>query len=104
LFGSIQLKRLWVILTFHQDSQSTCESDLINIPSTGISSAASDESDVPDDDGTLSLSQKRLNQGLHISSILRGTNSYKKARKKRSELLDDDTVVPDSQPADGLWD
>jgi len=72
---------------------------------SGISSEASDESDVPDDaDGTLSLSQKRLKEGLHISSILRGTNSYKKARKKRLELLDDDTVVPDSQPGDGLWD
>ena len=56
MFGSIQLKCLWVILTFHQDSRSTRESDLINVPSTGISSEASDESDVPDDaDGTLSL-------------------------------------------------
>ncbi|RLM73869.1 hypothetical protein C2845_PM15G12240 [Panicum miliaceum] len=72
---------------------------------SGVSSAASDESDVPDDDdGTVSLSQKRLKEGLHIASILRGTSSYKKARKKQSELLDDDTVVPDSQPADGLWD
>ncbi|PUZ47700.1 hypothetical protein GQ55_7G187600 [Panicum hallii var. hallii] len=73
---------------------------------SGVSSAASDESDVPydDDDGTVSLSQKRLKEGLHIGSILRGTSSYKKARKKQSELLDDDTVVPDSQPADGCWD
>lgn len=49
-------------------------------------------------------SQKSLKDGLHIGSILRGSRSYKKARRKQSELLDDDTVVPDSQPADGLWD
>ncbi|OEL18855.1 hypothetical protein BAE44_0020127 [Dichanthelium oligosanthes] len=49
-------------------------------------------------------SQKSLKDGLHIGSILRGSSSYKKARKKQSELLDDDTEVPDSQPADGLWD
>ncbi|RCV34208.1 hypothetical protein SETIT_7G142500v2 [Setaria italica] len=71
---------------------------------SGISSAAYDESDVPDDDGTMSLSQKSLRDGLHIGSILRGSSSYRKARKKQSELLDDDTIVPDSQPADGLWD
>nr|CAB3487428.1 unnamed protein product [Digitaria exilis] len=71
---------------------------------SGISSAAYDDSDVPDDDGTMSLSQKSLKDGLHIGSILRGSRSYKKARRKQSELLDDDTVVPDSQPADGLWD
>ncbi|XP_062225957.1 uncharacterized protein LOC133924447 isoform X2 [Phragmites australis] len=71
---------------------------------SGISSAAYDESDVPDDDGTLSLSQKSLKEGLHIGSILRGSSSYKKARQKQTELLDDVTEVPDSQPADGLWD
>lgn len=48
-------------------------------------------------------SQKSLKGGLHISSILRGSRSYKKARKKLEELLDDDdTIVPDSQPTDGL--
>ncbi|AQK44327.1 hypothetical protein ZEAMMB73_Zm00001d025712 [Zea mays] len=69
---------------------------------SGISSAASGESEVPDDDGTVSLSQKSF-KGLHISSILRGSRSYKKALKRQMELLDDDTIVPDSQPADGLW-
>ncbi|KAF8703503.1 hypothetical protein HU200_032311 [Digitaria exilis] len=77
---------------------------VMHLTSWGISSAAYDDSDVPDDDGTMSLSQKSLKDGLHIGSILRGSRSYKKARRKQSELLDDDTVVPDSQPADGLWD
>ncbi|TVU15495.1 hypothetical protein EJB05_39019, partial [Eragrostis curvula] len=68
----------------------------------GVSSAAFDESELPDDDGALSLSQKSL-RGLHFGSILRGSSSYKKAKQKQDELLDDDTEVPDSQPADGLW-
>ncbi|CAD6263290.1 unnamed protein product [Miscanthus lutarioriparius] len=68
---------------------------------SGISSAAY-ESEVPDD-GTVSLSQKSLKGGLDIGSILRGSRSYQKARKKQAELLDDDTIVPDSQPTDGLW-
>ncbi|PWZ37326.1 hypothetical protein Zm00014a_025504 [Zea mays] len=70
---------------------------------SGISSTAYDESEASDDDGAISLSQKSLKGGLHISSILRGSRSYKKARKKLEELLDDDdTIVPDSQPTDGL--
>ncbi|CAN6276077.1 unnamed protein product [Urochloa humidicola] len=70
---------------------------------SGISSAAYDESD-PDDDGNMSLSQKSLRDGLDIGSILRGSSSYKMVRKRQSELFDDDTEVPDSQPADGPWD
>ncbi|CAO2035518.1 unnamed protein product [Urochloa humidicola] len=70
---------------------------------SGISSAADDESD-PDDDGNMSLSQKSLRGGMDIGSILRGSNSYKKAKKRELELLDDDTQVPDSQPADDPWD
>ncbi|WVZ86173.1 hypothetical protein U9M48_033003 [Paspalum notatum var. saurae] len=72
---------------------------------SGISSAAYDESEVPgDDDDTVSLSQKSLKEGLHISSILRGSCSYKKVRQKQKELLDDDTIVPDSQPpTEDLW-
>ncbi|KAJ1271587.1 hypothetical protein BS78_06G138700 [Paspalum vaginatum] len=71
---------------------------------SGISSAAYDESEVPDDDdGTVSLSQKSLKEGLHISSILRGSSSYKKVKQKQKELLDDDTIVPDSQPTEDLW-
>ncbi|XP_062184283.1 uncharacterized protein LOC133888155 isoform X2 [Phragmites australis] len=69
---------------------------------SGVSSAAYDESAVPDDDGTVSLSQRSLKDGLHIGSILRGSSSYKKARQKQTEDLDDDIVVPDSQPADGV--
>ncbi|GJN02536.1 hypothetical protein PR202_ga19898 [Eleusine coracana subsp. coracana] len=63
---------------------------------------AYDESDVPDDDEALSLSQKSL-RDLDIGSILRGSRSYKKAKQKEAELLDDDTEVPDSQPTDGLF-
>lgn len=59
---------------------------------SGISSAAWDGSDVPDDDDIVSLSQKS-----DIHSILRGSASYKKARLKPIELLED-TEVPDSQP------
>ncbi|CAM0880821.1 unnamed protein product [Alopecurus aequalis] len=59
---------------------------------SGISSAAWDGSDVPDDDDIVLLSQKS-----DIHSILRGSTSYKKARLKPVELLDD-TEVPDSQP------
>ncbi|CAN6268297.1 unnamed protein product [Urochloa humidicola] len=70
---------------------------------SGISSAADDESD-PDDDGNMSLSQKSLRGGMDIGSILRGSNSYKKAKKRELELLDDDTHVPDSQPTDDHWD
>ncbi|CAN6239904.1 unnamed protein product [Urochloa humidicola] len=70
---------------------------------SGISSAADDESD-PDDDGNMSLSQKSLRGGMDIGSILRGSNSYKKAKKRELELLDDDTQVPDSQPTDDHWD
>ncbi|KAK3144443.1 hypothetical protein QOZ80_4AG0313140 [Eleusine coracana subsp. coracana] len=69
---------------------------------SGISSMAYDESDVPDDDEALSLSQKNL-RDLDIGSILRGSRSYKKAKQKQAELLDDDTEVPDSQPTDGLF-
>ncbi|KAG8082412.1 hypothetical protein GUJ93_ZPchr0014g46947 [Zizania palustris] len=68
---------------------------------SGISSSANDGSGVPDDDGNVSLSQKSLKEGLHIGSILRGSCSYKKARKKQAEQLDD-TEVPDSQPMDSL--
>ncbi|TVU13453.1 hypothetical protein EJB05_40510, partial [Eragrostis curvula] len=68
---------------------------------SGVSSAAFDESELPNDDGALPLSQKSL-RGLHFGSILRGSSSYKKAKQKQDELLDDDTQVPDSQPADGL--
>ncbi|CAL5026791.1 unnamed protein product [Urochloa decumbens] len=72
---------------------------------SGISSAAYDESD-PDDDGNMSLSQKSLRDGLDIGSILRGSSSYKKAKKRQLEMeeLDDGTQVPDSQPTDGPWD
>ncbi|KAF0891695.1 hypothetical protein E2562_010910 [Oryza meyeriana var. granulata] len=66
---------------------------------SGISSAAHDESDKPDGDGNLSLSLKSLKGGLHIGSILRGSCSYKKAKQKQAEQLDD-TEVPDSQPMD----
>ena len=48
-------------------------------------------------------SQKSLRGGLQIGSVLRGSSSYKKAKQKQAELLDDDTEVPDSQPADDLW-
>ncbi|KAL6838841.1 hypothetical protein ACP4OV_031277 [Aristida adscensionis] len=69
---------------------------------SGISSAAYDGSEFTDDDGIVSLSQKSLNGGLHLGSILRGSSSYKKARQRQMEELDDVTEVPDSQPADGL--
>ncbi|KAM0912345.1 hypothetical protein ACQ4PT_012851 [Festuca glaucescens] len=59
---------------------------------SGISSAAWDGIDAPDDEDIVSLSQKS-----DIHSILRGSTSYKKARLKPTELLDD-TEVPDSQP------
>uniref|UniRef100_A0ACD5W0C2 Uncharacterized protein n=1 Tax=Avena sativa TaxID=4498 RepID=A0ACD5W0C2_AVESA len=59
---------------------------------SGISSAAWDGGEVPDDDDIVSLSQKS-----DIHSILRGSRSYKKARLKPTEPLDD-TEVPDSQP------
>uniref|UniRef100_A0ACD5URN8 Uncharacterized protein n=1 Tax=Avena sativa TaxID=4498 RepID=A0ACD5URN8_AVESA len=59
---------------------------------SGISSADGNGSDVPDDDDIVSFSQK---SNLH--SVLQGSTSYKKARLKPTELLDD-TEVPDSQP------
>ncbi|XP_051217889.1 uncharacterized protein [Lolium perenne] len=62
-----------------------------NSSSTSADSALY-ESDVPDDDGIASLSQKS-----DILSVLRGSTSYKKARLKPTELFDD-TEVPDSQP------
>uniref|UniRef100_A0ACD5VHF5 Uncharacterized protein n=1 Tax=Avena sativa TaxID=4498 RepID=A0ACD5VHF5_AVESA len=57
---------------------------------SGISSAAWDGGE--GDDDIVSLSQKS-----DIHSILRGSRSYKKARLKPTEPLDD-TEVPDSQP------
>ncbi|CAM0904123.1 unnamed protein product [Alopecurus aequalis] len=63
-----------------------------NSSSTSADSAW-DESDVPDDDDIASLSQRS-----DLNSILRGSTSYKKARLKPVELLED-TEVPDSQPA-----
>ncbi|XP_006652428.2 uncharacterized protein LOC102704049 [Oryza brachyantha] len=66
---------------------------------SGISSAAHDESGEPDDDGNASLSQKSLKGKLDIGSILRGSSSYKAAKQKQAEQLDD-TEVPDSQPVD----
>ncbi|KQJ83218.1 microtubule-associated protein futsch isoform X1 [Brachypodium distachyon] len=68
---------------------------------SGISSADRDGSDVPDDDDIVSLSQKSLKEGLHIGSILRGSTSYKKTKRKQAELLDD-SEVPDSQPPECL--
>ncbi|XP_044966912.1 dentin sialophosphoprotein-like [Hordeum vulgare subsp. vulgare] len=64
---------------------------------SGISSTAGEGSDVPDDEGIASLSQRS-----DINSVLRGSRSYKKARLKPTELLED-TEVPDSQPPDSLW-
>ncbi|KAM3368157.1 hypothetical protein ACQJBY_016609 [Aegilops geniculata] len=64
---------------------------------SGISSTAWEGSDVPDDEGIASLSQRS-----DINSVLRGSRSYKKARLKPTELLED-TEVPDSQPPDSLW-
>ncbi|KAF7017037.1 unnamed protein product [Triticum aestivum] len=64
---------------------------------SGISSTAWEGSDVPDDEGIASLSQRS-----DINSVLRGSSSYKKARLKPTELLED-TEVPDSQPPDSLW-
>uniref|UniRef100_A0ACD5V6P7 Uncharacterized protein n=1 Tax=Avena sativa TaxID=4498 RepID=A0ACD5V6P7_AVESA len=59
---------------------------------SGISSAAWDGSDVPDEDDIVSISQKS-----DIYSVLQGSTSYKKARLRPTELLDN-TEVPDSQP------
>ncbi|KAL5215289.1 hypothetical protein ABZP36_004441 [Zizania latifolia] len=74
----------------------TSSDDSSTSADSGISSAAYDGSGVLDDDGNASLSQKSLKEGLHIGSILRGSCSYKKARQKQAEQLDDDTEVPDS--------
>ncbi|KAL5215522.1 hypothetical protein ABZP36_006923 [Zizania latifolia] len=104
----------------------TSSDDSSTSADSGISSSAYDGSGVPDDDGNVSLragtllnfeghqqkgisrichstmrSQKSLKEGLHIGSILRGSCSYKKARQKQAEQLDD-TEVPDSQPMDSL--
>uniref|UniRef100_A0A0D9W6D0 Uncharacterized protein n=1 Tax=Leersia perrieri TaxID=77586 RepID=A0A0D9W6D0_9ORYZ len=76
----------------------TSSDDSSTSADSGISSAAHDESGDSDDDGNgnAPLSQKSLKG---ISSILRGSSSYKKARQRQTEQLDD-TEVPDSQPVD----
>ncbi|KAL6652502.1 hypothetical protein ACP70R_011427 [Stipagrostis hirtigluma subsp. patula] len=80
------------------------EKTVMEASSDNSTSADSGISSSGYDDGTVSLSQKSLKDGLHLGSILRGSSSYKKARQKQAEQLDDDdTEVPDSQPADGLW-
>uniref|UniRef100_A0A0E0KS12 Uncharacterized protein n=1 Tax=Oryza punctata TaxID=4537 RepID=A0A0E0KS12_ORYPU len=75
----------------------TSSDDASSSADSGISSAAHDDSGEPDDDGNASLSQKSRKGGL--GSILRGSCSYKKAKQKQAEQLDD-TEVPDSQPMD----
>jgi hypothetical protein len=49
----IHLNCSWIVLDVASDIQ--VHMCLINLPLTGISSAASGESEVPDDDGTVSL-------------------------------------------------